>query len=168
MKIKFLTLVLLFSFISNAQLNKIIKNISSLSAKENNSLQISVNLQRRVNINSSFLFYRQFGESRFKKIELTLSQDSIFAIIPGKEVIPPFIEVYATVILNNGQTESYPFNNPETTPFKIQVNPKNDFDNSIVFLSPEKDEKVSAEDLFISFSSVYTPQSIIKKELRFL
>ncbi|MEK7818313.1 MAG: hypothetical protein AAB255_00805 [Bacteroidota bacterium] len=163
MKIKFLTLVLLFSFISNAQLNKIIKNISSLSAKENNSLQISVNLQRRVNINSSFLFYRQFGESRFKKIELTLSQDSIFAIIPGKEVIPPFIEVYATVILNNGQTESYPFNNPETTPFKIQVNPKNDFDNSIVFLSPEKDEKVSAEDLFISFSSVYTPQSINKK-----
>lgn len=68
MKIKFLTLVLLFSFISNAQLNKIIKNISSLSAKENNSLQISVNLQRRVNINSSFLFYRQFGESRFKKL----------------------------------------------------------------------------------------------------
>ena len=78
---------------------------------------------------------------------------SASVIIPGNDIIPPFIEYFLIIYLKDGSRTSYPIGAPDSAaPYRIDIIPVSDKDKEVIILSPEKDELINLSDLLISIS----------------
>lgn len=145
---------------SFAQINRYIRSFVTQPAKEGADLQISAALNNTSDIARVLLYYRSFGTTEFKILEMPVDRDSASVTIPAAEVAPPFIECYLLVQTNAGQQETYPYENPQTIPTRIPVEPRSPKDQEVIILSPDRNDYLLPSDIYISVSLVYASDNI--------
>lgn len=141
------------------QMNIYFHSIQPLTAIEQHPLTISIGLNQSSALSNVTLFYRQFGQSEYRVLEMQLMRDSAVAEIPATEVMPPFIELYIQATTLDGITETFPFENPDINPARIIVNVQQ-LPSEIIILSPEEGEQIIEGETYISISFVYADESI--------
>ncbi|HEY6952125.1 MAG TPA: hypothetical protein VI758_06935, partial [Bacteroidota bacterium] len=136
--------------------------VNAPSAVAGKPQPISVELQQNAQVRRVTLRYRSFGETSFKGMEMLLSGNTATATISADVVLPPYVEYYFELQLDNG-TETYPVEGPEANPLQFTVKPSNPKDAEVRFLSPEPGETVAAEDLVIAVSLFYASDAVNRK-----
>jgi len=168
---KFLTgiiaaLIILIAPAAHAQINTYIRAIHYGQAKEGAPLRVAVELAKSTELARVVLYYRQFGQTEFRILEMVISSDTAAVTISEDDVAPPFMEVYVIAQTTTGASETYPFSNPQATPTRIPVAGKSQRDQEILFLSPDKSEKLLLEDVYISVSFVYAPNEVDRRRTK--
>ncbi len=138
-----------------AQINTYIKSVSPLNVVEQQPASVSAHLSSTSEIERVTLFYRQFGESEFKSVEMQLARDSATVEIPASDIHPPFLEVYVSAQTMSGTVETFPLETPSMTPTRISVTTIPKEASEIIILSPEEGEQVKEGETYISVSFVY-------------
>ncbi len=149
-----------------SQLNTYIKGINPKNTVEQQPLVVSAGLQSTSELSRVELFYRQFGQSDFRSLEMRLLRDSAVIDIPANEIFPPFIEVYIVATNQNGTSETFPMENPQTNPARIIVDIKPKFESEIIILSPEEGENIKEGETYISLSFVYADTLVDKSKTK--
>jgi hypothetical protein len=132
-------------------------------ASEQTSLSISVKLTQNTKIQRVLLHYRGFGETEYKEIDMLLSGRTAVATIPAKSMTPPYAEYYIEMRLANNIQATFPSENPEVNPIKIPVKGVDPKDVEVRFLSPEQGETLTAEDLVVAVSLMFTSDAVDKR-----
>ncbi len=169
--LKFLTsliVALLFLTVpaAHAQINTYIRAIHYGQPVEGAPLRVAVELAKSSELGRVVLYYRQFGQSEFRILEMIISSDTAVVTISEDEVTPPFMEVYVQAQTTTGASETYPYSNPTATPTRIPVAGKSPKDQEILFLSPDKSERLLPEDVYVSISFVYAPNLVDRRRTR--
>ncbi|MEK6565570.1 MAG: hypothetical protein AABZ41_02570, partial [Bacteroidota bacterium] len=163
MKIRSFTfscLFVLFSFSAAwAQVQAVVTKVNVPAALEKQPLTMSVDLSRNTDVSKVKLWYRSFGESEFKDAEMLLTGRTASVTLPADIVVPPYIEYYIEVTLQQG-IETYPLENPRATPLQAQVKQADPKDQELVMLSPEPGETVPAEDFTIAVSLYFASDAV--------
>jgi hypothetical protein len=150
-----------------AQVSPYVVEVKVPPASEQSPLTLSVQLTQNAQIQQVLLHYRQFGETEYKQIEMTLSGRMAVATLPAKAVTPPYIEYYIEMRLAEGATTAmFPSENPESNPLKINVKGIDPKDLEIRFLSPEAGETLTADDLVVAISLMYTSDKVDRSKTR--
>lgn len=163
MKKFFIAAVFLFiaSFV-HAQVSDKIARVNIGSLHQGQPLTIQVDLMQSNLLDQIEIAYRQFGERNFKHAEMTLTNNTASFSLPAEVLLPPFIEYYFILhVRSQDDPETYPLENAEQQPFRIDLKPASDLTSEFIILSPERDERVYLEDVLISFS-LYYPDSLIE------
>lgn len=155
----------IFSTLSYAQQGQIMNVVASSEPIENTSLSIKANIKSLSNITQAILFYRNDLSSDFQQIEMTLDETTITlnGAIPASYVLSPYVEVYVRITMRDGSTETYPSENPVENPVRFAVG-QSETQKDILIISPEKNQKLSIEDLMISASMLYAPDFVDRKK----
>ena len=151
---------------AQSQINTYLKTIQSGQAKEGMPLRVSVSLAKSTELARVVLYYRQFGQSEFRVLEMPIMGDTASVVISEDEVTPPFMEMYAMAQTQSGTTETFPYENPQASPTRIAITGKSPKDLEILILSPEKAEALLPADLYISISFVYAPNRVDMKRTK--
>jgi hypothetical protein len=151
---------------AHSQINKYIRAIHPGPAKEGAPLHVAVELAKSTDLARVVLYYRQFGQSEFRILEMPIIGDTASVTISEDEVTPPFMEAYVLAQTSGGVSETYPYENPQGTPTRIPVAIKSAKDQEIIVLSPEKSEKLLPADIYISVSFVYAPNQVDRKRTK--
>jgi hypothetical protein len=159
-------LFLLVCVPAEAQLNTYIQSVQTGAARDGNPLRVSVALARSTELQQVTLYYRQFGQTEYRVLEMRMARDSAVVTIPDEDVTAPMMEMYVVAETQNGQRETYPLENPETVPFRVTVRAKSEKEQEILVLSPGKGESVLLSDIYISVSFVYASQALDKKKTK--
>jgi len=149
-----------------AQVSQYVIEVKVPTAVEKTPLSLSVELTQNTQIRRVILHYREFGKTEFKQTDMLLSGRTAAATIPAKAMIPPYIEYYISMRLANNKQATFPSENPETNPLKIQVKEMDEKDLEVRFLSPEPGETVAAEDLAIAVSLMFASDAVDIKRTR--
>ncbi len=144
----------------HAQINRYIRSLTTPPAKEGAALEISAGLSNTSEIARVLLYYRAFGTTEYKILEMPIDRDSASVTIPPEEVAPPFIECYILVETNAGKQETYPYENPQTIPSRVPVEPRSPKDQEVIILSPDRNDNLLQSDIYISVSLVYATDNI--------
>jgi hypothetical protein len=153
--------VFLCAALAHPQSRKVLDKVTALpSIQEGVALPISVDLITNAGIRRVQLWYRPFGVSEFRELEMLLAGRSATATIPGTDVRPPFVEYFVTAQMENDSTESIPEQNPQSTPLSTTVRQLDPKDQEIRIMSPEPGETVSWEDLVVAVSLYYASPAI--------
>jgi hypothetical protein len=171
---KILSKILAYSFLSialflstvRAQVSQYVIEVKAPTTVEKTPLSLSVELTQNTQIRRVILRYREFGKTEFKQTDMLLTGRTASAIIPAKAVLPPYIEYYISMQLADNKQATFPSENPETNPLKIQVKEVDAKDLEVRFLSPEPGETLEAEDLAIAVSLMFTSDAVDKKRTR--
>ncbi|MDP1676636.1 MAG: hypothetical protein Q8L88_07185 [Bacteroidota bacterium] len=165
---KFTSLLFTFSLVCfiqvSAQLNTYIKGINPKNTIEQQPLMVSVGLQSSSELSRVELFYRQFGQTDFRSLEMQLLRDSAVTEISAHEILPPFIEVYIVATTHNGTSETFPMENPQINPARINIDLKPKYESEIIILSPEEGENIKEGETYISLSFVYADTIVDKSK----
>ncbi len=149
-KIFFGILLLWLINTGSAQVSDKIIDIEISPAVENNEVVINANLVASQRLSGIELAYRIFGQSEFKRIEMNIIGNNAIAKIPREQVISPFIDYYLILkLVDSGENETYPLENPVENPLKILIEPREE-NYEITWISPDTGTKY--EDLLIAFS----------------
>ena len=169
MKIRSITfscLFVLFSFSAAwAQVQAVVTKVNVPAALEKQPLAMSVDLSRNTDVSKVRLWYRSFGESEFKDVEMLLTGRTASVTLPADIVVPPYIEYYIEVTLQQG-TETYPLENPRATPLQAQIKQADPKDQELRMLSPEPGETVPAEDFTIAVSLYFASDAVDRTKTR--
>ncbi len=150
----------------SAQLNTYIKGINPKNTTEQQPLVVSVGLQSSSELSRVELFYRQFGQTDFRVLEMQILSDSATTEIPAIEILPPFIEVYVVTTNQNGTSETFPIENPRINPARISIDLKPKYESEIIILSPEEGENIKEGETYISLSFVYADSIIDRSKTK--
>lgn len=159
-------LILAFAIIASALGQPTILRVNVPSAAEHTPLSISVDLTQNAEIQRLTFWYRGFGASEFKELEMLLAGRTATVTVPAEAVLPPYVEYYVQLTKTNGQDETYPAEGPVANPLKIQVKQADPKDKEVRILSPEPGETVPAEDLVIAVSLYYASPAVDAKRTR--
>ena len=151
---------------TQAQINTYLRAIRSGQAQEGAPLRVSVELVKSTELARVVIYYRQFGQSEFRVLEMPIVGDTASVVIPEEDVAPPFMEVYVQAQTPTGTTETYPYQNPQATPVRITIASKSPKDLEILILSPDKSEQLTPADLYISLSFVYASSIVDQKRTK--
>ncbi|HTR81699.1 MAG TPA: hypothetical protein VMM58_08715 [Bacteroidota bacterium] len=149
-----------------SQINTYIRSIQAGEALEGSPLRVSAVLAKSTELARVVLYYRQFGQTEFRVLEMPISGDSASVVISADEVSPPFMEVYVQAQTSSGMTETYPYENPQATPTRITIAAKSPKDQEILILSPDKSEQLIPSDIYISVSFVYAGDIVDRKRTK--
>ena len=149
-----------------AQINTYVRAIRSGQAREGAPLRVAVELSKSTDIGRVVLYYRQFGQTEFRILEMQISGDTASATISEDEVTPPFMETYVMAQTATGAVETFPFENPQATPTRIPIAAKSPKDQEIMILSPDKSEPVTPSDIYVSISFVYAGSQVDQKRTK--
>ncbi len=161
-----LFLITMFLPIVYGQVSQYVIEVKVPTANEKTPLSLSVELTQNTQIRRVVLHYREFGKSEFKETDMLLSGRTAVATIPAKAMTPPYIEYYIGMQLADNKQATFPSENPETNPLKIQVKEVDVKDLEVRFLSPEPGETLAAEDLAVAVSLMYASDIVDKKRTR--
>ncbi|HEY9164750.1 MAG TPA: hypothetical protein VIS48_01180 [Candidatus Kryptonia bacterium] len=141
-------------------------NVSATSTViENQPVTIKADVRSFASISQGILFYRNDLSSDFQQADLTLDESSMSlnGTVPGAYVVSPFIEVYIRLIKRDGTSETYPVENPTENPVRIAVNSSPE-QQDIIVISPERDQKLTVDDLMIAASMLYAPDFVDRRK----
>lgn len=161
-----LVLCLMAALPLSAQVTTYLKSIRPLTAVEGSSFSIAVELQQSSALSRVVLYYRTFGLSEYRSVEMQVMRDSAVAEIPAGDVLPPFVELYVTATTADGITESLPLENPQVNPARIPVSPKPQEATELIILSPDEGEMVREGETYISLSFVYADTAIDRSKTK--
>jgi hypothetical protein len=151
---------------AEAQVTGKVLSVKSADTNEGNDVTITAEIAPGADIAQFFLLYRQYGQSEYRQLEMIYRATSATGIIPGSSATPPFVEYYVMLRMKNGTTETYPLQNPDANPLRATVLARSEKDREVIILSPEKNEKVSKDDFFISISLIYAGKNVDRKATR--
>ncbi|MDI6765930.1 MAG: hypothetical protein QME52_03805 [Bacteroidota bacterium] len=144
-----------------AQVSDKVAKVTIGSIQHGQPLTIQIDLMQSNLLDQVEIAYRQFGERNFKHTEMTLTNNTASFSLPAEALHPPFIEYYFILhIRGQVDPETYPLENAEQQPFRIDLKPASVISSEFTILSPEQDEHVYPEDFLISFT-LYYPDSLI-------
>ncbi len=143
-----------------AQLNSYIQAVRPLSAEEGAPLFVSAALTNASSISRVVLYYRQLGATDFRSVEMQLARDSASVMLPANEIAPPFLEVYVSAETQSGIKETFPASLPQSVPARITILPHSAAETDVLILSPDMNEAMPPEDLYISLSFVYATDAV--------
>ncbi len=149
-----------------SQINTYIRAIHSGQAREGSPLRVSAELAKSTELARIVLYYRQFGQSEFRVLEMPITGDTASVTISEDDVTLPFMEVYVLAQTATGATETFPHENPQSSPTRIPIAAKSPKDLEILILSPDKSEKLLPTDLYISISFVYAGNQVDRKRTK--
>jgi hypothetical protein len=159
--------VLVFApIIVNSQINTYVRAVRAGQAREGMPMRVSAELAKSSELSRVVLYYRQFGQSEFRVLEMPIMGDTASVTISEDEVTPPFMEVYVLAQTQSGAIETYPYENPQATPARLPVSPKSPKDQEVLILSPDKTEQLLPSDIYISISFVYASDQIDRKKTK--
>ena len=162
-----LLLVLSAVSLSLAQIVPIVSSVSVGQADEGKPLTVTVDLAQNAGITQVLFVYRQFGESEFKELEMTVQGRTAFVTLPGEAVKAPYVEYYVrAMVAGKTNPETYPIANPETNPMKIAVKEPDPKDAEVRLLSPDPGSTVAIEDLGIVVSFFYATPAVDPKSTK--
>jgi hypothetical protein len=160
----FLSIVLLS--VTYGQVSQYVLEVKVPPANEQTPLSISVELTQNVQIRRVMLHYREFGITEYKELEMLLSGRIAVATIPSKSMTPPYVEYYIDIQLADNTKATFPTENPEMNPLRIQVKEVDVKDFEVRFLSPEAGETLASEDLAVAVSLMFTSDIVDKSRTR--
>jgi len=144
-----------------AQLSERVKSVSVPEGKEGEPIPVVLEMVESSGVTQALLFYRPFGVSEFKPIEMTINGTTATVKIPGSDVIPASIEYYFTFTVRGKEAaESYPRENPAAQPLRAEVRTQSETEKTVIFLSPDPGSTVTDEELFIAISLVKADSTI--------
>ncbi len=158
--------IILTPLSAHSQINTYIRAIRTGGAREGTPLRVAVELAKSTDLARVVLYYRQYGQSEFRILEMPIIGDTASVTISEDEVSPPFIEAYVLAQTSSGASETYPYENPQGTPTRIPVAMKSPKDQEILILSPDKSEKLLPADIYISISFVYAGDQVDRKRTK--
>ena len=129
-------------------------------------MRVSADLAKSSELSRVVLYYRQFGQSEFRVLEMPIMGDTASVTISEDEVTPPFMEVYVLAQTQSGTIETFPFENPQATPTRLSVSAKSPKDQEVLILSPDKTDQLIPSDIYISISFVYASDKIDRKKTK--
>ncbi len=145
-----LQLTLAFAQVSNSVSSVVFSEI-----KESAPVDIKVALVNASSISRVQIAYKSFNETDFKIREMELLGDIARYQIGSDEVVAPILSYYLVIETRNGKRETYPIGIPGIArPIDLTVSRPSEKDKEILILSPESDETISVDELFISISLV--------------
>ena len=159
-------LFVLFFLPMYGQVSQYVIEVKVPAASEQTPLSISVELTQNTQIQKVVLYYREFGTTEYKELEMLLSGRTAVATLPGKAVTPPYVEYYIGIQLADNTRATFPSENPEMNPLKIQVKEIDQRDLEVRFLSPESGETLAAEDLAVAVSLMFASDAVDKSRSR--
>lgn len=120
---------------------------------------------------AAYIYYRQYGQSAFKSIEMILDERQMTGIIPAIDVIVPGIEYYLEVSFPSGITIRYPVNAPHADkPFYISVTPVDAGtvygDKVVNILSPNPGASIESDEVIIALTFQQQEKKLNLNELR--
>jgi hypothetical protein len=160
--LSFLLFCVLLFHVTYGQVSPYVIEVKIPPASEQTSLSISVKLTQNTKIQRVLLHYRGFGETEYKEIDMLLSGRTAVATIPARSLTPPYAEYYIEMRLANNIQATFPSENPEVNPIKIPVKGVDPKDIEVRFLSPEQGETLTAEDLVVAVSLMFTSDAVDK------
>ena len=146
----------------SSQISDIVSKINIGSPHPGEPLRIEAELINAAVIDRVEIAYRSFGQTTFKMSEMSLVGNSASLTIPAADLAPPFLEYYMTLHKRNGEpSETYPMLNPAEHPLKIDLQNSGEVkESSIIILSPEQNDRITPEDLYISYSLLRADSTI--------
>jgi hypothetical protein len=151
---------------ANSQINTYVRSVRAGQAREGMPMRVSAELAKSSELSRLVLYYRQFGQSEFRILEMPIMGDTASVTISEDEVTPPFMEVYVLAQTQSGAIETYPFENPQATPTRLPVSVKSPKDKEVLILSPDKVDQLLGSDIYISISFVYASDQIDRKRTK--
>jgi hypothetical protein len=157
---------IVFLSVAYGQVSQYVVEVKVPQATEKTPIAVSVELTQNVLVQRVVLLYRQFGETEYKELEMLLTGRTAVAALPGKAVIPPYVEYFIRLQLTDGSQAFFPSENPEVNPLKIAVKGVDPKEDEVRFLSPEQGETLAAEDLAVAISLMFTSDAVDKQRTR--
>lgn len=149
------------------QEGQILNVVTAARPVENNSLPVKANVKSLANVTQALLFYRNDLSSDFQQVEMSLDQTNmaLTGTVPAEYVVSPYVEVYIRLIMRDGTSETYPEEKATENPVRFAVGPA-ESQQDILIISPEKNQKLNVDDLMISASMLYAPESVDRRKTR--
>ena len=150
-----------------AQQGQVINLTASAQAVENSPVAVKAEVRTLSNISQALLFYRNDLSMDFQQTEMSFDESSMTlnGTVPAGYVLSPFIEVYIRLVMRDGTTETYPMESPEENPVRISVRSP-EAQEDILVISPERNQKLTLDNLMIAASMLYAPESVDRKKTR--
>ena len=159
--------VLLFApLAANSQINTYVRSVRAGQAREGTAMRVSAELSKSSELSRVVLYYRQFGQSEFRILEMPIIGDTASVTISEDEVTPPFMEVYVLAQTQSGTIETNPYENPQATPLRLSVSAKSQKDREVLILSPDKSDQLLPADIYISISFIYASDQINRSKTK--
>jgi hypothetical protein len=152
-RVLWIVALFLFSAYAAAQVSDKIAKVTAPPVPQGLPVAIAADLINPSIIQRIEVAYRPFGEQNYKRMEMSVIGNVATATIPATETMPPFLEYYLLIYTQNGQSsETYPLENAEGHPLRIDIQEALLASRYVTVLSPDEHESVRKEDLFISFT----------------
>jgi len=167
-RIAFLALLvgLLSATLAFARVVPIVSSVNAEGATEGKPFPLSITLAQSQGVSKVVLFYRAFGETEFRDLEMLLAGRNASVTLPVELMKPPSIEYYVSVEMTNGTTSTHPIQSPDASPLRLTVRQANPKDLEVRVLSPEPGETVAAEELVVAVSLFYASDAVDRKSTR--
>ncbi len=157
----FCILLLCSSTMIYSQASNTISSISFGEIKDGNSVDVRVSLINSLSISRVQIVYKSFQETDFRVREMEILGDIAIYQIAGEDISAPILSYYLIVEMKDGKRETYPLGVPDfAQPIDLTVLSKSEKDKEILILSPNSNETIPINDLFISISLVKAPDNV--------
>ncbi|MEX0602471.1 MAG: hypothetical protein WD295_03960, partial [Bacteroidota bacterium] len=150
----------LLPLLSFSQIVPIVSRVTMREPVLRQPVNFTVELSQNTGVSTVFAYYRTFGASEFREMELQFTGRSASGTFPASIVQPPYFEYYVVVNMVGGRKETHPIQNPDTNPMKVAVKEPDPKDQEVRFLSPEPGETVAVEDLAVAVSLFYASPAV--------
>jgi len=153
---------------ASAQLSSAVTGVSTDEGVSRSSVTVTASLRDGHAATTVLLLYRPFGTREFRRAEMDLRGSSASSVIPPASVIPPFIEYYLVLADAAGHREAYPRSatgDPLVVPPPqlLRITVREAAEEQILFLSPDPDEVLSADDVLISISLLRADTAVVQR-----
>ncbi len=150
-----------------AQQGQVINLTASSQAVENSPVSVKAEVRSLTNISQALLFYRNDLSTDFQQTEMSFDESSMTlrGTVPAGYVLSPYIEVYVRLTMRDGTTETYPVESPTENPVRISVSSA-ESQQDILVISPERNQRLTLDNLMIAASMLYAPEQVDRKRTR--
>jgi hypothetical protein len=151
-----------------AQLSSYVTATVPSSAPLRKPVTVTVELQQGHHITDVQILYRPFGSASYRKAEMDLRGNTAKFTVTGEYALSPFFEYYLVLSDASGKQESYPRNDGQNPlkappPQPLRVSITDEEKEQVLFLSPEPDATLNADDVLISISLLRADSSVVRR-----
>ena len=154
--------------VARAQISDKVANVTAGTFHPGQPLTIEADLLVGSVVDRMSVAYRSFGARDYKQVEMTITGSHASVSIPAASLIPPSLEYYLLLYIRaKDTTETYPVEDAALNPLRVALEaPPAVSSNTIVILSPDRDELVTPDDLLISFSLVHADSTVNRANIK--
>ena len=157
-----------------SQVSVSVVSVTPDEATSGENVTLRATLRLTEGIERAALLYRTFGQSQYERAEMDVTGNTASAVIPGRVVIPPFVEYYIVLVRRDGLLETYPVSeraDPFTTPpentLRLRVRMEEEAPQ-VLFLSPDPADVLAASEVLIAISLLRADSTVAPNATRIL